>query len=320
MTASLRRRAPATLLAVLAVAFGSAGCGSDRGDAGSAGSSAEATAVLERALEKQKTVDSGDLALELKADLDGIGLIPGPLDLRFQGPFKSSGENKLPNLDWDVDFTGAGQRLAGGLIATDDNAFLRFRGRSYEVGRDAFAKLARQLERAHPDRRDGPGWLGVHPVTWLENPKVEDGGPVGGEATRKVTGSVDVHKAIRDVVDLIDSPALRKKLEREGATASELHKPTDKDLKEIEDAIKHVDVELNVDRDDVLRRFLARIDFRTRDDGDGQEVKGRLSLSYVLRKVGGNPVIRAPSNARPLKELLGGFGLPGLGSGLWKHD
>jgi hypothetical protein len=320
VTQFLRPRALAALLAVLAVTLVGAGCGADRGAAGSAGSSGDATALLERALGKQKTVASGDVALDLKADGEGIEGLQGPLELRAHGPFKSGAERKLPSLDWDIDVAGGGLKLSGGLIATDDNAFLRFQGRSYELGRDAFAKFARRLEAAHPDRQRGPGLLGMDPASWLEDPKVEDGAPVGGEATRKITGPVDVHKAIGDVVDLIESPALRKKLERGGGAAPEVHKPTDKDLKEIEDAIKRVDVEVNVDKNDVLRRFFTKIDFKARNGG-GKVVQGRLSLSYVLRKVGGNPVIRAPSDARPLKELLGGFGLGGLGSGLYgKRD
>jgi len=291
----------------------SAGCGSDAREAGSAESSADARALLERAVHKQKSVDSGDIALELKADVKGIAGLQGPLALRLAGPFKSNGAKKLPSLDWDVGFSGAGQRLSGGLIATEDDAFLRFQGRSYGLGKDAFASIARRLELTRPDR---PGQIGLDPVSWLENAKVDDrGDPVGGEDTRKITGSVDVHKAIGDLVDLLESPALRKKLKEQGGTAvPELRRPADKDLKEIEDAVKAVDVELNVDRNDVLRRFFTRIVFKFPRDGD--DVGGSLSLTYVLRKVGTNPVIRAPSGARPLSELSGGLGLGGLGYGL----
>ncbi len=299
MTSALRPRALTALLAALAMTGVSAGCGSDARDAGRAETSGEARALLENAFDKQKGVDSGDVALELKANVKGARLLDGPVELRLDGPFKSNGEKRLPSLDWDVGFSGAGLRLSGGVIVTEDDAFLRFQGRSYELGKETFAKIARRLEPTHADRRLRPGQIGLDPVSWLQSPKVGDGGPVGGEDTRKITGSVDVHKAIGDVVDLIGSPALRKK--------------------EIEDAITKMHVELNVDRNDVLRRFFTRIVFK--GSRDGGEVRGSLSLAYVLRKVGTNPVIRAPSGARPLSELLGGFGLGGLGFGLYgRHD
>ncbi len=91
--------------------------------------------------------------------------------------------------------------------------------------------------------------------------------------------------------------------------------PTNADLKEIEDAIEGADVELAVDENDVLRRFMTDIRFDVPRDGGDEDVKGKLRLTYVLRKVGTDRVIRAPSNPRPLSELLGGFGLGGLGSG-----
>jgi len=316
VTPALRPRALAALLAVLAMTGVSAGCGSDARDVSRAESSGEARALLENAFARQKAVDGGDVALELKADVQGIGGLEGPLELRLEGPFKSNGKRKLPSLDWDVGFSGAGQRLSGGVIVTENDAFLRFQGRSYELGKNAFARIARRLELTHPDRWLGPGQIGWDPVSWLENPNVGDGDPIGGEDTRKITGSVDVHKAVGDVVDLLESPAVRKKLERDGRGARELG---DKDLKEIEDAVKEMEVELNVDRHGVLRRLFTRIAFDLSRDGD--DLRGKLSFTYVLRKVGTNPVIRAPSGARPLSELLGGFGFGGLGLGLdGKHD
>jgi hypothetical protein len=72
-----------------------------------------------------------------------------------------------------------------------------------------------------------------------------------------------------------------------------------------------------VDRNDTVRRFFTEVHFDLPGEQDGDELKGgRVSLGYVLRKVNTNPVIRAPQNPRPLRELLGGFGLGALGGGL----
>jgi hypothetical protein len=73
-------------------------------------------------------------------------------------------------------------------------------------------------------------------------------------------------------------------------------------------------VEVNVDENEVLRRFFTEVDFDADNGNDGKDLKGKFSFTYVLREVGGNPVIRAPANPRPLEELLGGLGLGSPGA------
>ena len=296
------------LVAALALALAGTGCGSDD-DGG--GDLSEARTLLERAF--AKSVDTGELDLQVKADIEGVRSLEGPLDLRLSGPFKSMGAKRLPVLDWDIAFNGSDQRLSGGVIATDRNAYLIFQRQAFELGEDTYAQLAESLKLSERERPLTPGRLGIDPGAWLEDAKVEDGDSIGGDSTRKISGSIDVRKALSDLVDAIDSPEVRKRLEQQGSPS--VPKPSEKDLKRIEDAVEDVDVEMNVDENDVLRRFFAAVDFDA-DGGDGKDVKGTISFSYVLRKVGGDPVIRAPAGARPLRDLLGGFGLGGtLGGG-----
>ena len=310
MTVRTRPRLTAALLACLALAITALGCGSED-DEGDTGDSAQARALLERAF--AKTVHSGEMTVQIKADVEGLRSLREPLELRFDGPFKSNGDRKLPILDWDVTFDGPGQRISGGVIATADNAFVLLQGRPYEIGRDAYARFARRLEVSGREKPFKPGQFGMDTASWLKDAKVEDGDPVGEDDTRKVTGSVDVRKVVKDVVELIDSPEVRRRLERSGQPA--VPKPSGKDIEQIEKAIQDIDVELNVDKDDVMRRFFTEIDFNLDDGGDGEDVRGKVSFVYVLSKVGGNPVIRAPSDARPLSELLGGLGPSLLGGG-----
>lgn len=306
MISSRSRTRTAPLLAVVALALGGAGCGSDDGDGGS---TRDAKALLSDTFAKE--VDSGDLELRVEADVKGVKSLDDPLSMTLDGPFKSNGDKKLPTLDWDVVFNGAGQRISGGLTATRDNAFVELQGRAYEVGEDVFARLSREVSRTRPDKPTSPGKLGIHPAGWIEDPKVEDGDPIGGDETRRITGSVDVRKVVEDFVNLLESPAVRRRLERQGQSGN-VPKPSQAEIKKIEDAIQDVDVELDVDDNDVLRRFAAEVRFK---DPDKPDVSGKLDLTYVLRKVGTDPVIRTPADPRPLSELLGGFGLGGLGSG-----
>ena len=314
MRASLRSRVPLALVAALSLAVAGVGCGGD----GGGGDSGDAKALLERAFSKQ--VRSGDLKLDVKADLEGGGeRLEKPITLRLSGPYDfSEGRKRPPRLDWDVAFKGAGLNVKGGLIATADNAFVELQGQAYEVGTEAFSSLARQYTSFQPGRPQSVGALGLDPASWLEDPQLdEDGESIGGDATRKVTGSVDVRRVARDIVDLTRSPRLRRQLERQGQPVPEIPKPSKKDLDEIEQAIDKFEVEVNVDRNDVVRRFFTEFDFDVPEQKDGDDLKGgRVSLSYVLTEVNTEPVIRAPRNAKPLRQLLEGFGLGGLGGGL----
>ena len=314
MRTPLRARSLLALIAALALAVAGVACGDD--DDGGSGSSGEAKALLERGF--GKAVDSGELELDMKADLDGGGdRFDKPINLKVEGPFEWGGAKKLPRFDFDVTFDGAGVNVKGGLIAASDNAYVELQGKAYEVGRETFAAIVRQYSAAQPGRPKGLGALGIDPSSWLEDPEVEDGESIGGDPTRKVSGSVDVRKAALDIVELTRSPQLRRQLERQGQPVPQLPKPSDEDLDELEDAIEEFDIEVNIDKDDVVRRFFTEVDFDVPGEENGDDVKGgRVSLNYVLTKVGTKPVIRTPLSPQPLQQLLQGFGLGGLGGGL----
>jgi hypothetical protein len=297
------------LVAALALAIAAGACGDDDGGGGSSG---EAKALLERGF--KTPVKTGELELDVKADFDGGGdRLDDPIALKVEGPFEWGGAKKLPRFDWDVAFEGADLKLKGGLIATSDNAYVELQGKAYEVGREAFGAIVRQYSVAQPGRPQGLGAFGIDPSAWLEDPEVEDGDSIGGDATRKVSGSVDVRKAVLDIVQLANSPRLRRQLERQRAPTPSLPKPSDEDLDELEDAIEEFDIEVNVDENDVVRRVFTEIDFDVPGDESGDDLKGgRISLNYVVTKVGGKPVIRTPLTPQPLQQLLDGFGLGGL--------
>jgi hypothetical protein len=305
-------RTLALTVATLALVVAGTGCGSDA----DTGDSHEAQALVDSAFAGTQAVKSGDLELEIKADVEGIDSLHGPLTLQLRGPFESNGKGKLPSLDWDVGFEGGGQKLSGGVVVTPDNAYLKFQGNSYELGTDTYARLTRRLALKHSDQPLTPRQFGVNPNTWLKDPKVEEGEQIGGDDTRKITGSVEVDKVVKDFAGVLKSPALRKKLAQEGAAGANVPEPSAKDLKELDDAIEDVNVEMNVDKNDVLRRFFTEVKFNAKGKENGKDLKGTVSFLYVLHKVGGNPTITAPSDARPLSELLGGLGLGALGGGL----
>jgi hypothetical protein len=286
-----------------------AGCGGD--DAPTAEESADAQALLEKAFSKQ--VDSADIKLNVKADLEGLDQLKGPVSLSISGPFKSSGEDQLPVLDWDLEAKFAGQTIDAGIVVTDDNAYVNFRGQDYEVGEQFFDQLktsfAKQQKQA--GGQQSLKQFGIDPTDWLEDPKVEDGEDIGGDSTRKISGDVDTQKVVEDALGALRSPALRRQLESQGQTIPPVDEAA---VEKVTDAIEDVHFEVNVDEDGVARRLFAEAEFKVPDDADvGALEGGTITFEFVLEEVGIDPDIDAPSNAQPLSVLLGQLG---LGSGL----
>ena len=295
-------------LAALTMLVLPAGCGGDDGP--SSKESADAQALLEKAFSKQ--VDSAEIKLDLKADLKGLDQLKGPISLTINGPFKSSGDDQLPVLDWDVRVKLAGQTIDAGMVVTNDNAYVTLRGQSYEVGEQVFDQLKSSFARQQKQSGGGQQSLkqfGIDPTDWLKEPKVEDGEDIGGDSTRRISGDVDVKKVVEDVLGALRSPVLRRQLESQGQALPEVDAAS---VEKVTDAIKDVRFEVNVDEDGVARRLFAEADFDVPEDTDlGALEGGEISFGLVLEKVGIDPEIRAPANPQPLGLLLGQFGLGG---------
>ena len=292
------------LLAALALL---AGCGGD--DSPSAEESADAQALLEKAFSKQ--VDSADLKLDMKADLEGLDQLKGPVSLSLSGPFKSSGDDQLPVLDWDLKAKFAGQTIDAGMVVTDDNAYVSFRGQDYEVGEQVFEQLkanfAKQQKQA--GGQQSLKQFGIDPTDWLKDPEVEDGQDIGGDSTRKISGDVDAEKVVEDVLGALRSPALRRQLQSQGQAMPQVDEAA---VEKVTDAIEDVHFEVNVDEDGVARRMFAEVEFKVPDDADAGDLEGgKVSFEFVLEKVGIDPEIDAPSDPQPLSALLGQLGLGG---------
>lgn len=297
------------LLALLAVGL-LAGCGDSNDDkAGGGGKSDDPAALLKKAFATQPT--SGELKMKAGFDVQGSTKMSGPASFTLEGPFKSRGKNKLPLLDWDITVSGAGQNLSGGVVATEDNAFLKFRGQTYEVGTALYEQFVRQQEKQSKAGPQDLQELGIDPGAWLQDGKVSDGQNIGGSATREVTGTIDVEKMVSDISDAVKSPALRKQLQGSGQSVPEI---SDADKQKVVDAVKDAKLTVNVDDQDVARKVVlsATFDVPKGVDADGA-TGGKVDFAYELPKVGGNVDITAPSDAKPLSLLLQQFG---LGSGL----
>ncbi len=298
-------------LATLAVVLVGAGCGSD----GGGGSSEDAQALLDRAYKKQ--IKSADVKFDIEAQLDGVEELKGPLKLTLEGPYKQDSPDEVPVLDWDITASGAGKEFSGGLIVTEDNAFVEYKGESYEVGTEIFSQFKQQTkEQQQSFTPQGLKAIGFDPTKWLKDPELKDGEDVGGDSTQLVTGDVDVRKVIEDFFDLLSSDAFKQQLQSQGQTVPDFSKPSEEDLEKIEGAIDELKFEANIDDQDRVRRTLIDGDFTIPEEANAGELKGGSVLfDFVLEEVDIDPSIEAPSNPKPLNELTEQLGLGALSSG-----
>ena len=295
------------LAAVLAVGL-LAGCGDSEDDGGggaSGGKSEDPTAILKKAFATE--VDSGELKMTGKADVQGSSKASGPVSFSLSGPFQMRGKGNLPLLDWDVEVSGPGQDLSGGVIATEDNAYVKFRGQTYEVGSQLYRQL---LRRQAQQTKKGPqslADLGVDPAAWLEDAKVTEGPSIGGASTRRVSGQIDVKRMAGDLLDATKSPALREQLEGSGQRVPEF---SDADIDKVADAVEEAKLTVDVDDKDVARKVALTARFKVPEGADADGVTGgTVEFSYELPKVGGDVDIKAPADAKPLALLLQQLGL-----------
>lgn len=322
MTTILARRTLSLLVALLAAgALIVSGCGGDDGGGGGGGSSSggDAESLLKQAFSHDgDKPQSGDVKVDLSADFDGgPSQLQQPLRLQFSGPVESKGKNKFPELDWDINAEGIGQRISGGVTVTADNAYVRYGGKDYEVGKSAFGRFKSETESqsSSSSGSDSLTDLNIDPNDFLTDLKQEDGEPVDGIATERVTGTVDVEKLIRSFSKVLDDPAVKKQLK--GRPSPKL---TDDDIKQIKDAVKGVDFSIDIDKQEkVVRRLSAAVDFKVpvdaRSEAGGLK-GGKLAFKLEVGKLDPGTEFKAPSGARPLKELTQQLGLGLLGGAL----
>jgi hypothetical protein len=304
----------ASLLVLLATALVGAGCGGDDSNGGgSSAGSDDAQALLAKAF--AKPVESAELDVDVKADLDGLP-IGGPIAFSIKGPYKSNGAREVPSADFDVDIGVAGQTLKGGFAMSPQTAYVEFQGQAYEAGQafDLFKRAyANQPKGKSGSANAAFGQLGIDPSKWLTNAAVSDGPDVGGDPTRKITGDVDVERIVEESLKAAESPAVRKQLERSGTPVPKTPDLSDDQIDQIMDAVKSATLEIDVDENDVARRIAAAAKFEIPDGVQAGGLKGgTLSFTYALPKLDVPVDVKPPANPKPLSDLLSGLGLGGL--------
>jgi hypothetical protein len=269
-----------------ALALGACGGGNDE----------EASGLLERGFSTD--VRSGYATLDADLELEGIEGFEGPLRLRLDGPFEVTGGDptELPNLDMDFHVSGAGLELSGLVVLTEANAWVEYGGTAYEVGEELWARAREAVREQGEGQPQTFDEAGVDPLDWVHDAEVEGEERVSGVRATRVSGTLDVEAMLRDSNELAG---------REGLP--------DSVLGDVEDVIEDVEFEAWIGADDIWRRVATEASFEVPEeerDAVGGLEGGKLALELELDRPNELVEMPAPSDPRPIDELLSRLGIP----------
>jgi hypothetical protein len=298
----------AAVAALVAVSIALAACG---GSGGKSGESPQA--VLDEAT--LQGIESGDIDLSLGVKAQGAE--GGNLDVSLSGPFQGEGAGSLPQLDLTAEakgrVNGGNVDFEGGVVLLPNSAYVNYEGVEYEVDPTTFSFVESALKQA---QREGGAETGADGVAacqeefgklkvadFLEGGANEGGAEVGGTATTKVSGDLDLSGAIDAVLEVVESQACRAQLAAAGPLPSEAEIEKAKD--EVNGSVKAAHVSIYVGDDDIVRRIEAQLKIEPRSSGSGSGPKSvEIDLDLKLTEVNEEEEISAPANARPLSKLF----------------
>jgi hypothetical protein len=322
LSALRRSRFLLLALALLVPVLVLSACGGDDG-----GTDESAQQLINETFSGEKKVDSGKVNLDLNAKLEatgaGAGQLEGPITLKLTGPFQSNGEDKLPDVDFDMTISAGGQKFTAGAVTTNDSAFIGYQGTNYRIPQGQFERYKRQVERdarrqnSEQQNQFDLASLGINPRDWLESPQKEGEEEVGGADTVHVSADVKIGALLDDLNDLI------RRAGRLGLDSSQVpQRIPERTKRQIEDSVRSAQFDLWTGKDDkIMRRLEIEFSFdlpdELRDQAQGVE-GGTVKIKVEIAELNEDQEIEVPKESRPLSELQNqlGVGALGLGEGL----
>jgi hypothetical protein len=217
--------------------------------------------------------------------LDGKPVI----DLR--GPMQTNGPGELESFDWRIKAMGG---LEGRVISSGKNVFVTYKGVTYEVGADKIAKLQRE-QRSGDDvnsLQELQDRFGIDLKSWFPDTSTNEDAQAAGVPTTRVSGKLDVDRAVDDIAKMLKRPAVRAQLGAPKGVSAQA-------LDQLKQAVGDARFSLDVGRDDhKLRQITVAV--RIEDSGKAH----RLGFLLEFRDVDKPVSIDAPSSGRPIEELL----------------
>ncbi len=279
-----RRRGGVFVLIAAVVALG-AGCGGG------------GESVLEDTTAGLAKIRSGELrmAMTATAGTEGEGR---PVGFEVAGPFSvpsAAGELPLARLRRTRVVGTALEPTT--FVSTGRRAFLEVDGKAYELPPEQVQAL-----RAKEAPKDGgAGLRRLDLAKWGVEPTVGDGGRLDGVPVQRVTGAVDVVKALNDIVAVADDI---------GSARDEGLRPVDPASGDrVKRAVRSSTFEVITGKDDhLLRRLRLDVVFAAGDLQALQQALGplagtRLRFELDLSGLNRRVEVAEPAQVRPLSEL-----------------
>lgn len=253
----------------------------------------------EQALSKTATslgrIRSGTLHLELVLTPHGKSA-RGPIGFRLDGPFALRGSGTLPVARVAYTQLANGKRATVTIVSTGRRAYVQTRGRTYELG----AEREAALRQAAGQVRTSGGTARVAIDHWLRDPKLSDGGEVGGAETDRIRAALNVVRAANDLLALArlagsDAEPLR------GRSAGRLAR-----------AVRSASFDVWTGKKDrLLRRARIDLDFaldvpRELRTALGSLVGSRFRFVLAVDALNRPVRVQAPAHALPASQLPGG--------------
>jgi hypothetical protein len=321
LSALRRSRLPLLLaLALVVPTLGVTACGGDE----ASGTDESAQQLINQTFSGEKKVDSGKVNLNLGAKLEATGAassqLEGPISLKLTGPFQSQGEDKLPEVDFDMTISAGGQKFTAGAVTTNDKAFIAYQGTEYRIPQDQFERYKRQVERESRQQNKNQqnqfdlASLGVNPRDWLQNPKKEGEEEVGGAETVHVSADVRIGALLKDLNDLI------RRAGRLGLESDQVpQRIPERTQRQIEESVKSAQFDLWTGKDDkIMRRLEIEFSFDLPEElrTQAQGVSGgTVDIKVEIAELNEDQEIKVPTKSRPLSELQSQLGVSALGLG-----
>jgi hypothetical protein len=284
----------AALLA-LATAFAACGGGDDGGSSGE-----DPQQVLDKTFSGDNHIESADVDATFEISVEGEG--GGNLTADLSGPVDGSGDG-VPTFDLTATVTGEGGGdsidFEGGAVSTGDAGYVTYQGDAYELDsstygfvKQVFASAEQQQTQEDTEVPDVRSFL-----TDVTNEGTED---VEGTETVHVSGAVDLDKLVEELRPLAERASQLPQLGAAGQI------PTPEELDQLTELVKSATFDVYSGTDDnILRRFDISLEL----EEPGGPGAASIDFDLTLGGVNESKDVEAPSDAKPLSELLDSLGV-----------
>jgi len=310
----------AVMLLALALAVTVApGCGGDEGTSTSAAGDSPAAAaqltpqqIVDQSQQAMRAVNSAAFTADLELNLEGDAskmtdatakqLLSSPITLHAEG--SSSTEPKAS--DMDVTVALMGQNLAMGVLAAGDKAWVQYENAWYAVPQENMKALTTGGGGALPTEQLAD--LGLDPQAWNVEWELAGTETVDGAEVYHLTASPDAKKIAADLMKALNDPELYEKL-GDPQTAQQvkaLKSQNSKQLKELQKALKNVEVELWIETESLYLRkgtVVIAMDMTGMQGAEGVTAMN-VDVAFTMADFDEPVEVKAPAKAQDFDTLM----------------